>query len=70
MIAYESEGVRRKYLLFSIHDYLLTIKSTIVEAERIFSLAGYIYSCVKSRLSNVRFAVIVLFLRCHVQLLF
>ncbi|GBN21008.1 hypothetical protein AVEN_37401-1 [Araneus ventricosus] len=35
MTACESEGVRGKYLS-SIHKYLLTIKPTSVEAERVF----------------------------------
>ncbi|GBM48897.1 hypothetical protein AVEN_91864-1 [Araneus ventricosus] len=35
MTAYESEGVRGKYLS-SIHEYLLTIKPTSVEAVRAF----------------------------------
>ncbi|GBO06736.1 hypothetical protein AVEN_82207-1 [Araneus ventricosus] len=35
MTEYESEGVRGKYLS-SIHEYLLTIKPTSVEAERVF----------------------------------
>ncbi|GBN71918.1 hypothetical protein AVEN_270293-1 [Araneus ventricosus] len=35
MTACESEGVRGKYLS-SIHEYLLTIKPTSVEAERAF----------------------------------
>ncbi|GBN01514.1 hypothetical protein AVEN_140402-1 [Araneus ventricosus] len=35
MAVYESEGVRGKYLS-TIHEYLLTIKPTSVEAERAF----------------------------------
>ncbi|GBM07006.1 hypothetical protein AVEN_63454-1 [Araneus ventricosus] len=35
MTACETEGVRGKYLS-SIHEYLLTIKQTSVEAERAF----------------------------------
>lgn len=51
MTAYESEGVRGKYLSF-IHEYLLTIKPTSVEAERAFSAAGYICSSIRSRLAD------------------
>lgn len=51
MTAFESEGVRGEYLS-TIHDYLLTIKPTSVEAERAFSAAGYICSSIRSRLGD------------------
>ncbi|GBO45453.1 hypothetical protein AVEN_69899-1 [Araneus ventricosus] len=47
MTACESEGVRGKYLS-SIHEYLLTIKSTSVEAESSFSAFCYICSSIPS----------------------
>ncbi|GBM19242.1 hypothetical protein AVEN_142491-1 [Araneus ventricosus] len=65
MTANESEGVRGKYLS-SIHEYLLTIKPTSVEAERAFSAAGYICSSVRSRLA-VETIITVCFLRSLFQ---
>ncbi|GBM82690.1 hypothetical protein AVEN_150164-1 [Araneus ventricosus] len=50
MTAYESEGVRGKYLS-SIHEYLLIIKPS-EEAERAFSADGYICSSVRTRLAD------------------
>lgn len=51
MTTFESDGVRGEYLS-AIHDYLLTIKPTSVEAERAFSAAGYICSSIRSRLAD------------------
>lgn len=51
MTTFESDGVRGEYMS-AIHDYLLTIKPTSVEAERAFSAAGYICSSIRSRLAD------------------
>ncbi len=40
MTVYENEGVRGENLSL-IYDYLMTLKPTSVEAERAFSVAGY-----------------------------
>lgn len=41
MVAFDTGGVTEKYLTF-LHDYVFTIKSTSVKAERAFSAASYI----------------------------
>lgn len=51
MAAFENDGIKEKYLTL-LHDYLLTIKPTSVEAERAFSAAGYICSSIRSRLGD------------------
>lgn len=51
MTAYKTDGVKGKYLTL-MHDYLLTLKPTSVEAERAFSAAGYICSSIRSRLGD------------------
>jgi hypothetical protein len=51
MSAYESDGVRDKFLSMT-YNYLMTISPTSVEAERAFSAAGYICSPLRSRLGD------------------
>lgn len=51
MSAYESDGVRDKFLSMT-YSYLMTISPTSVEAERAFSAAGYICSPLRSRLGD------------------
>lgn len=65
MTTFESEGVRGEYLT-AIHDYLLSIKPTSVEAERAFSAAGYICSSIRSRLADDTINTIC-FLRSYFQ---
>ena len=52
MSAYESNGVRSKFLSLT-YNYLMTISPTSVEAERAFSAAGYICIRLRSRLRMV-----------------
>ena len=51
MIAYETDGDRRKYLSF-IYEYWMTIKPKSVEAERAFSTACYMCSTIRIRLGD------------------
>ncbi|CAF4947379.1 unnamed protein product [Pieris macdunnoughi] len=57
MTTFESDGVRGEYLS-AIHDYLLTIKPTSVEAERAFSAAGYICSSIRMTLDLLTYFVL------------
>ncbi|XP_075990255.1 uncharacterized protein LOC142985898 [Anticarsia gemmatalis] len=65
MSAYETEGVRGKYLSL-IYDFLTSVKPTSVEAERAFSAAGYICSSLRSRLKDDTINTIC-FLRAYFQ---
>ena len=51
MSAYESKGVRDKFLIIT-HNYFMTISPTSVEAERAFSADDYICSPLRSKLSD------------------
>lgn len=65
MVEYENKGIKGKHLTL-VHKYLNTISPTSVEAERAFSVTGYVCSPIRNKMTD-RTLDTICFLRSYFQ---